>query len=99
MKTFHAAIICAVLLPTIPAALADDSKIDMSKLSCGQFAAYSKDNMSIIMMWLEGYYTEEDDDAVIDFGKMAGDMARLLIYCGEHPDTDIITASDEVMNK
>jgi hypothetical protein len=28
---------------------------------------------------------------------MAGDMARLLIYCGANPDTDIITASDEVM--
>jgi hypothetical protein len=49
--------------------------------------------------WLEGYYTEEDDEAVIDFGKMAGDMARLLIYCGGHPETDIITASDEVMNQ
>ena len=50
-------------------------------------------------MWLEGYYTEEDNDAVIDFGKMAGDMAHLLIYCGANPDTDIITASDEVMGK
>jgi len=27
----------------------------MSKLTCKQFAAYDKDNMSIIMMWLEGY--------------------------------------------
>ena len=50
-------------------------------------------------MWLEGYYTEEDDDAVIDFGKMAGDMTRLMIYCGDHPDTDIITAADEAMGK
>ena len=49
-----------------------DSKIEMSKLTCAQFAAYDKDNMGTIMMWLEGYYTEEDDDAVIDFGKMAG---------------------------
>ena len=51
------------------------------------------------MMWLEGYYTEEGDDAVIDFGKMAGDMTRLLIYCGANPETDIITASDEVMDQ
>ena len=99
MKMFCAAIISAALLSTMTAALAEDSKIEMSKLTCAQFAAYSKDNMSIIMMWLEGYYTEEDDDAVIDFGKMAGDMARLLIYCGANPGTDIITASDEVMGK
>jgi hypothetical protein len=43
--------------------------------------------------------TEEGDDPVIDFGKMAGDMTRLLIYCGANPETDIITASDEVMDQ
>ena len=99
MKTFHAAIMSAALLSSMTAALAEDSKIEMSKLTCTQFAAYDKDNMGIIMMWLEGYYTEEGDDAVIDFGKMAGDMTRLLIYCGANPETDIITASDEVMDQ
>lgn len=99
MKTFHAAIVSAALLSTMTAALAEDSKIEMSKLTCAQFAAYDKDNMGTIMMWLEGYYTEEGDDAVIDFGKMAGDMTRLLIYCGASPETDIITASDEVMDQ
>jgi acid stress chaperone HdeB len=99
METFRAAVLSAALLSTMTAALADDAKIEMSKLSCAQYAGYNKDNMGLITMWLEGYYTEEDDDAVIDFGKMAGDMARLLIYCGGHPETDIITASDEVMNQ
>jgi len=31
----------------------------MTKLSCKQFAGYDKDNMSVIMMRLEGYYTDE----------------------------------------
>jgi acid stress chaperone HdeB len=79
--------------------LAEESKIDMSELTCKQFAGYDKDNMSVIMMWLEGYYTDEKDDAVIDFGKMAGDTAHLLVYCGDHPDDDIITAADEVIEK
>ena len=26
------------------------------------------------MMWLEGYYTEDDEPAAIDFGKMAGHL-------------------------
>jgi acid stress chaperone HdeB len=99
MKTVNAAIISAALFSTTTAVLAEDSKIEMSKLSCAQFAAYDKENMATMMMWLEGYYTEEDDDAVIDFGKMAGDMTRLLIYCGANPEADIITASDEVMNQ
>ena len=53
--------------------------------------------MSIIMMWLEGYCTDENEGAVIDFSKMAGDTAHLLVYCGDHPDDDIITAAEEVL--
>ena len=55
--------------------------------------------MSIIIMWLEGYYTKEDEDAVIDFGKMAGDTTHLIVYCGDHPDDDIIKAADEVLGE
>jgi len=53
--------------------------------------------VSIIMMWLEGYCTDENEGAVIDFGKMAGDTAHPFVYCGDHPDDDIITAAEEVL--
>jgi HdeA/HdeB family len=79
MKPFYATILAAALLLTASPLLAEDSKIDMKKLSCKQFSGYDKDNMSIIMMWLEGYYTGDEEDPVIDFGKMAGDTAHLLV--------------------
>jgi hypothetical protein len=49
------------------------------------------------MMWLEGYCTDENEGAVIYFSKMAGDTAHLLVYCGDHPDDDLITAVEEVL--
>ena len=70
----------------------------MTKLSCKQFAGYDKDNMSVIMMRLEGYYTDENGEAVIGF-KMAGDTVHLLVYYGDHADDDIITAAEEVLDK
>ena len=98
MKILTAAALSAVLF-TAGSTLAavNATTVDMTELTCKQFSAYDKDNAGTIMMWLEGYYTEEDDDAVIDFGKMASDMTKLLVYCEAHPDDDIITASDEVM--
>ena len=39
---------------------------------------------------------QEDEDVVIDF-RMAGDTPRLVVYCGDHPDDDIIKAADEVL--
>ena len=94
MKPFYATVLATLLLTVTPV-LAEESKIDMKKLSCKQFSGYDKDNMSIIM--IEGYYTKEDEDAVIDFGKMASDTAHLIVYCGDHPDDDIIKAADEVL--
>jgi hypothetical protein len=52
-----------------------------------------------MMMWFEGYYTEDDDAAVVDFQKMAGDLAQVLIYCGNNPDADMLTATDGIMGK
>jgi acid stress chaperone HdeB len=99
MKILNAAALTAVLLTAGSALAADDAAtVDMTKLTCKQFSAYDKDNAGTIMMWLEGYYTGDDDDAVIDFGKMAGDMTKLLVYCEAHPDDDIITAADDVMD-
>jgi len=96
MKPFYATILAALFLTVTPV-LAEESKIDMKKLSCKQFSGYDKDNVSIIMMWLEGYCTDENEGAVIDFGKMAGDTTHPFVYCGDHPDDDIITAAEEVL--
>ena len=49
------------------------------------------------MMWFEGYYTEEDEDAVIDFGKMAGHLAKLLIACQADPSQKVLDLADDAM--
>lgn len=99
MKILNSAALIAGLFTAGSALAADEATVDMTKLTCKQFSAYDKDNAGTIMMWLEGYYTGDDDDAVIDFGKMAGDMTKLLVYCEAHPDDDIISAADEVMGE
>jgi acid stress chaperone HdeB len=83
----------AVKLEPVSAAEA----IDVSKLSCKQFTEYNKDNRGLIMMWFEGYYTEEDEDAVIDFGKMAGHLTKLLIACQANPSKEVLDLADDAM--
>jgi hypothetical protein len=77
--------------------LADDS-IDVSELSCEQFTDYNDDNRGLIMMWFEGYYTEEDEPATINFAKMAGHLAQLLVDCAANPDKKVLDAADEAMD-
>jgi hypothetical protein len=72
--------------------------IDVSKLSCKQFTEYNNDNRGLIMMWFEGYYTEEDEPATIDFGKMAGHLAQILIECEANPDKSVPEVSEDAMD-
>jgi acid stress chaperone HdeB len=72
--------------------------IDVSKLSCKQFTEYNNDNRGLIMMWFEGYYTEEDEPATIDFGKMAGHLAQILIECEANPDKSVLEVSEDAMD-
>ena len=77
--------------------LADDA-IDVSKLTCKQFTGYNDDNRGLIMMWFEGYYTEEDEPATIDFAKTAGHLAHMLVDCQSNPDKSVLDAADEAMD-
>ena len=97
MKRFWAAVAATVFAVGMQPALAADNALDVSKLTCERFTNYDNDNKGLIMMWFEGYYTEEDEDAVIDFGKMAGHLAKLLIACQADPNQKVSDLADDAM--
>ena len=98
MKTLHAILFAAALvLCAKPAFAANDSSLDVSELTCQQFTSYDDNNKGLIMMWLEGYYTEEDEPTTIDFGKMAGHLAKLLIACQADPSKKVLDLTDDAM--
>lgn len=97
MKKFYAAVAAAAFVVGVQPAFAAGNALDVSELTCEQFTNYNDDNKGLIMMWFEGYYTEEDEDAVIDFGKMAGHLAKLLIACQADPSKKVLDLADDAM--
>jgi len=76
------------------AAFADD--IDLSTWTCKKFQAASKDDIGVILAWLDGYYKEEDDPPVIDTDKFVANAKKLGEYCSAHPDIGLISATDKL---
>ncbi|MFZ2017828.1 MAG: HdeA/HdeB family chaperone [Methyloceanibacter sp.] len=98
MKTLHATFFAAALvLCAKPALAAGESTLDVSELTCEQFMNYDDTNKGLIMMWFEGYYTEEDEPTTIDFGKMASHLAKLLIACQADPSKKVLDLTDDAM--
>lgn len=84
----------ALTLAAMPAR-ADD--IDFSTLKCKDFISSEKSDIAIVLAWLEGYYTKENDPPILHSDKMAKDAKALSDYCNAHNDAGLITAAEAVM--
>jgi acid stress chaperone HdeB len=96
MRCLSGLVVAAVLLCG-SGAMAED--IDLSAWSCQQFLSASKEDVGIILAWLDGYYKEEDQPPVIDTEALVAKAKKLGQYCAEHPGSDLIGATDKLFQK
>ncbi len=94
VKRFVGALAAAVLLGCCNTAFAE--QIDLSTWTCKKFQSASKDDVGVILAWLDGYYKEEGDAAVIDTDKFVANAKKLGEYCAANPDMGLITATDKL---
>jgi len=78
---------------------ASATSIDLSTWSCAKFQSADKDDIGVILAWMDGYYRGEDDPPVIDTEKFIANAKKLGEYCAAHPEPGIITAADELFAK
>jgi acid stress chaperone HdeB len=94
VKTLIAIAAAALLAAATPA---HAQKVDLSTITCKQFLEMSKENIGLILMWMAGYYADEDASPVVDFDKMKEDAGKLADYCAKNPTVGLITAAEETI--
>lgn len=99
--TRRTAAIMAVVLAAVVAwdMPAKANQIDLSTWTCEQFQSASKDEITLILAWLDGYYRAEDDPPVVDTDQLGANAKKLGAYCAAHPDTKLITAADTLFER
>jgi acid stress chaperone HdeB len=86
-------VVVSLVVPTPAAA----QKFDLSTVTCKQFLDSGERTMSMVLMWLTGFFTDEDDPPVVDFDKLKTDAGKLTDYCRKNPMTNLMTAAEEVL--
>jgi acid stress chaperone HdeB len=95
-----AAVMVGVLAGVLAwSATAKANEIDLSTWTCKQFQSAGKDEVTLILAWLDGYYRAEDDPPVIDADQLGANAKKLGDYCAAHPDTKLITAADTLFER
>ncbi len=94
MKILSALMIAAAMAVATPA---HAQKVDLSTITCKQFLEMKTETVSLILMWMTGYYADQDASAVVDFDKMKEDAGKLAAYCAKNLDIGLITAAEETI--
>ncbi len=84
---------------SLTGAVAVAADIDLSTMTCRKFQTAAKDDVTVILAWLDGFYKQEDDPPVIDTSHFAANAKKLNDYCAAHPDLGLISATDKLFQR
>jgi hypothetical protein len=95
-KIARSVLVAALLLA---ANAADAQSVDLSKIKCKEFTELPKETAYAITVWLDGYFTDEEDPAVVDFDRLKAMAEKIGAFCSQNPKMGLITAAESVMVK
>ena len=98
MKRLCLLVVLAASLAAI-AASAQDGKLDLNTLTCRKLFEMNREQVNVVLGWLQGYYLEENAPPVVDLDKLAADALRFSGYCAANPQEDVISAADTLFGK
>ena len=71
--------------------------VDVSKITCDQFATYKIENPEYIAIWLSGYYHGTRGDMKVDIQTLSADAKKVEVYCLSKPDVPLVQAVKTVL--
>ena len=78
---------------------ANAQAINLATMKCNAFIELSKDTIAAVTMWLDGYFTDEEDAAVFEPDKVKVKAEKLTNYCAQNPKLILMIAAEEIMAK
>jgi len=71
--------------------------VDVSKITCDQFATYKIANPEYIAIWLSGYYHGTRGDMKVDIQTLSADAKKVESYCLSKPEASLVQAVKTVL--
>ena len=71
--------------------------VDVSKITCDQFATYKIANPEYIAIWLNGYYHGIQRNMTVDITALHAHAAKVEEYCLMKPEIPLIQAVKSVL--
>src|SRR5437764_15116041 len=71
--------------------------LDLSKVTCDQWAGYKITNPQNIAFWLSGYHNGERRNTVLDTQALSAQTQRLRDFCLTNPQLPVMQAIEKLL--
>jgi hypothetical protein len=85
------------LLVVVSSPLGAQVTLDVSKLTCEQFAMYKVTNPKYLAVWLSGYDHGRRGDVIIDMQQLVANTEKLEDYCLKNPNVPMMQAVETIL--
>ena len=82
------AFVVAVILIGAASPAAAQIKLDMNKITCGDWLKYPPADQDFVRWFMSGYYSAAANNNVLDYDRLQKNSEKVVAYCKKHkPDT------------
>jgi acid stress chaperone HdeB len=96
---FANTISAALVAASLAAAAANAQTVDLSRMTCKDLIELPKETIGHLTIWLDGYFTQDEEPRVVDLAQIKGKAEKLALYCAQNPKLRVIFAAEDVMEK
>jgi acid stress chaperone HdeB len=89
---YRALAVGVALLAAASAPAAAQVKLDMNKVTCGDWLGYGPANRDFVRFFLSGYYSAAANNDVLDYNRLQKNSAKVMAFCKKHKSDTLPTA-------
>jgi hypothetical protein len=72
---------------------ASTQRFDLDLISCRELLSTDRQNVTYLIVWLRGFWTDADEAMVLDLERLQADADRATDFCASNPDVKIFEAA------
>jgi len=88
----RALVVSVILIGAASAPAAAQIKLDMNKITCGNWLGYGSADRDFVRYFMSGYYSAAAKNNVLDYNRLEKNSAKVTAYCKKRKNDTLPTA-------
>ena len=68
-------------------------RFDLDLISCRELLSTDRQNMTYLIVWLRGFWTEAAEAMILDLERLQADGDKVTDFCARNPDVRVFAAA------